>query len=120
MPPPTRHERGRLGESLAAAALIARGYMLIERNWRCASGEIDLVMREGGELVFVEVRSTWDDAGRALESITAAKAIRLSALADAYLSAHGLDGAPFRIDVAAVCRRTGAVEVMRDAIVSGW
>lgn len=124
MPTPTRRERGRQGEDLAAAALLQRGYVLVERNWRCTGGEIDgeidLVMRQGGDLVFVEVRSTWDNAARALESIDAAKAARLAALACAYLHAHALDAAPFRIDVAAVCRRTGAVEVVRDAVVAGW
>lgn len=120
MPSPSRRERGRQGEELAAAALLRRGYVLVERNWRCTGGEIDLVMRQDGDLVFVEVRSTWDDAARALESIGPAKAARLATLANAYLSAHALDGTPFRIDVAAVCRRTGAVEVVRDAVVAGW
>jgi putative endonuclease len=124
MPTPSRRERGRKGEDLAAAALTQRGYVLLERNWRCTGGEvdgeIDLVMRQGGEIVFVEVRSSWDDPARALESVGASKAARLAALARAYLNAHGLDGVPFRIDVVAVCRRTGALDVVRDAVVAGW
>jgi putative endonuclease len=96
------------------------GYTIIERNWRCERGELDIVARHRDELVFVEVRSRADDLGTALESISPRKQKQLIALAEAYLVAHDLDlqNTSFRIDVAAVNRRTGAVEVIEHAV--GW
>lgn len=102
-----RRDTGQRGEAIAAAYLQRKGYGIIAANWRCAYGELDLIMRDGAELVFVEVRtrrSTID--GLAQESVTAAKQRRLAGLADAYL--QHLDEAqtpwdgPWRIDVVAV------------------
>ncbi|HOW01581.1 MAG TPA: YraN family protein, partial [Rhodoglobus sp.] len=48
---------GRRGEEIAARYLASRGLAIVERNWRCPQGEIDLIARDGGELVFVEVKT---------------------------------------------------------------
>jgi putative endonuclease len=97
-----RQELGRRGEDLAAGHLAAKGYEPLARNWRCEAGELDLVLRDGGCLVMVEVRTR---RGRALgspeESITAAKQARLVTLAEAYVQAHDWDG-DWRIDVVAI------------------
>lgn len=71
---PTTTDLGRRGEDRALAHLQAHGLELIERNYRCRAGEIDLVMREGDVLVLVEVRSrTRSDYGSAAASIGAGK-----------------------------------------------
>jgi putative endonuclease len=104
MPSP-RGALGRLGEEHAAAYLRGAGYTLLARNWRCVYGELDLVAQQGGQVVFVEVRTrrVGAGAGSPEESVGAAKAGRLRALAYAYLEAAGNiapDG--WRIDVIAI------------------
>lgn len=79
-------ERGRLMEDLALEWLQARGLALVTRNFRCRGGEIDLIMREGAELVFVEVRARASRShGGAAASITPAKQKRLLLAAQFYL-----------------------------------
>ncbi|MGD8623052.1 MAG: YraN family protein [Anaerolineae bacterium] len=102
----TRHDDrqglGRWGEGLAARHLAAKGYEILARNWRCQTGEIDLVARDGQALAIVEVRTR---RGRSLgspeESITPAKQARLAELAEAYVLAEAWPG-PWRIDVVAI------------------
>ncbi len=78
--------RGAEAEDRAAEYLQGQGLRLLERNWRCRFGELDLVMRDGDTLVFVEVRERRrSDFGGAAESITAAKRGRLLRAADLYL-----------------------------------
>jgi len=91
-----------MGEELAARQLVAAGYEIVARNWRCQEGELDLVAQQGECLVVVEVRTR---RGRALgtpeESVTPAKQARLIALAEAYVQAVDWPG-DWRIDVVAV------------------
>ena len=90
--------KGSEAEHAAADYLATRGLRLVERNWRCKGGEIDLVMRDGATLVFVEVRARGGAAfGGAAASITAAKQARVILAARHYLAAKGLD-APCRFD----------------------
>ena len=78
---------GARAEALAAAFLVARGLAIVERNFRCRRGEIDLIARDGETLVFVEVRlRTRRDFGGAAASITAAKRARIAAAALFYLA----------------------------------
>lgn len=82
-----RGDDGRSAEALAAAHLQAQGLAIVERNVRSRHGEIDLVAREGGTLVFVEVRLRRPGRhGGAADSITAAKRARLLAAAREYLA----------------------------------
>jgi putative endonuclease len=79
--------RGRDAEAMAAAFLRARGLTILERNYRCRLGEIDLVAREGGTTVFVEVRQRASSAfGGAAASITSAKRLKLLRAARHYMS----------------------------------
>lgn len=79
--------RGRQAEDQAADYLARRGLTLVARNWRCKGGELDLIMRDGAVLVFVEVRARGRrDFGGAGESITAVKQARLIHAAQAYLA----------------------------------
>ena len=81
--------RGRNAEDAALRFLQARGLRLIERNYRCRFGEIDLVMRDAAQIVFVEVRMRSSSrVGGASESITAGKRSRLLTAARHFMSAH--------------------------------
>jgi putative endonuclease len=108
--PELRKKLGDFGESAALAYLVRRGYTEVARKWRCAAGEIDLVMREGATLAFVEVRTRrGQHFGVAEESVGPAKRARLIGLAYAYLAAAELaEDTPWRIDVVAIdVDRTG-------------
>ncbi len=97
-----RRGLGRRGEDLAARHLSGKGYEIVARNWRCETGELDLVACDGSCLAFVEVRTRRGQAmGAPEESITAPKQARLIELAEAYVQAHDWQG-HWRIDVVAV------------------
>ena len=77
---------GEWGERQARLHLEANGYSLLARNFRCRAGEIDIVARQGEQLVFVEVKARRGDAyGSAEESISPARSERLAAVAEEYL-----------------------------------
>ena len=93
---------GDLGERLAAHHLESKGYRIVERNYRRAEGEIDIIARTNSTLAFVEVKSRRGSAmGSASEAITAAKAARMAVLAEAYAAAQAPDAA-LRIDLIAI------------------
>ena len=99
----TRVSLGRRGEQLAEQKLTASGYAVLARNYRCPSGEIDLIARCGETLVFVEVRTRRGEAfGLPEGSLTRRKRQHLIAAAQTYLQANGLADAAWRIDVVAV------------------
>ena len=107
--------RGEAAESLAADFLQRRGLTVLERNYRCRFGEIDLVARSGELLVFVEVRARTSEAfGGAAGSITATKRRRLVAAARHYLATHQADRA-CRFDVVLVRGAEQQVEWLTDA-----
>ncbi|MCC6675041.1 MAG: YraN family protein [Thermomicrobiales bacterium] len=102
---------GARAEALAVDALVRRGYRLIETNWRCSAGELDAVMMDEQELVFVEVKARTGSArGAAEEALTMAKARKLAAAAEWYLAEHPEIGDPiWRIDLVAITvDRSGA------------
>ena len=107
--------RGAAAEDLAAVYLEGQGLRIIERNYRCRFGEIDLVARSGAVLVFVEVRARKSEAfGGAAGSITAAKRRRLVAAARHYLAVHRRDRA-CRFDVILVRGASQRIEWLTDA-----
>ena len=89
---------------MAVAELQRRGFQLIETNWRCQYGELDAVMRDGDELVFVEVKTrVGASRGSAEEALSAAKARKLAVAAECYLGEHPELGDPiWRIDLVAI------------------
>ena len=116
----SRRGLGRWGERVAAEHLEGLGYIILERNYRCPIGEIDIVARHGEYLVFVEVRTKRSRAlGTPEESITLSKQHRLIDLAQTYIQSHELPS-PWRIDVVAVepNRRgtPGRIEVIENAV----
>ncbi|MEP6480358.1 MAG: YraN family protein [Rhodoglobus sp.] len=103
-----KDELGRRGEAIAAAYLVGAGLSIVESNWRCGQGEIDLVAREGDELVFVEVKTRSSVAfGHPLEAITTPKLARLRRLAAAWCEAHPGNHDRIRIDAVGVIAPTG-------------
>lgn len=103
MPSDRRRALGGFGERAAAAHLLRRGMAIVARNWRCPLGEIDLVARDGDQVVFVEVRARRAGPIAPEETVGPAKARRLAALAEAYLQAAALPAHTlWRIDVVAV------------------
>jgi len=109
-----RRRLGARGEQLAADWYTARGYEVVARNWRCREGEIDLVVRRRGELVFCEVKTrTTDRFGTPAEAVTPQKQRRLRTLAVRFLAEHGGGAGELRFDVAAVTG--GHVEVIEAA-----
>lgn len=113
-----RGEIGRRGEALAAELLRAEGLIIVERNFRCRAGEIDLVAFDGPTLVFVEVRSRRGDrAGTPLESVDPRKQMRVTRVARHYLAARGVSERDVRFDVVGVRfdREPPAVEHVRAA-----
>ena len=99
----SRRQLGEAGERAARRYLLSQGLAILECNYRCSLGEIDIVAREGGVLVFVEVRTRRGRRfGEAVESITPAKAARLRKLALYYLQHRVGRELPCRFDVVAI------------------
>ena len=94
---------GRKGEQMAADALRKRGYRIVEHNFRCRYGEIDLIAEEQEDLVFVEVKTRRGTTfGRPEEAVTLAKRRKLAEVASYYLDVHNEGDRSWRIDVVAV------------------
>lgn len=103
--PDRRRATGLAAEEEAARHLLELGYVILERNWRCRSGEIDLIALDGGVLVFVEVRSRRNPTrfGTAVEAIAPRKRVQVRNVAQIYLSMRRRDcDNPVRFDVIAV------------------
>jgi putative endonuclease len=98
-----RQSLGRLGERMAGEALWAQGYYILERNFRCRYGEIDLVAEHEGELVFIEVKTRRGTSfGRPEEAVTFRKQQKILEVAAFYLDMHHCSQRAWRIDVVAV------------------
>jgi putative endonuclease len=94
---------GAYGERLAAQLLVDEGMVLVDRNWRCDRGEIDLVLRDGDVLVFAEVKTRTSAAyGHPLEAISPTKGERLRQLAACWVEQHGASPGGMRIDLIGV------------------
>ncbi|CAH0155671.1 MULTISPECIES: YraN family protein [unclassified Arthrobacter] len=94
---------GRHGEDLAADYLQAHGMQIVERNWRCPEGEIDIVAFDGEAVVIAEVKTRKSLAyGHPFEAVGADKLARLHRLASAWCRAQGLRAPLCRVDVIAV------------------
>ncbi len=116
--PAGHHQRlGSRGEALAAAWYEAADYEVVARNWRCREGEIDLVVRRPGEIVFCEVKTrTSDQFGVPAEAVTVAKQRRLRVLAARFLAEFSCSsgaGSQVRFDVVSVVG--GRVQVIEAA-----
>jgi putative endonuclease len=104
---------GAYGERVAASHLAAAGMVILERNWTCELGEIDIVARDGDTLVICEVKTRAGLAfGTPLEAVTADKAARLHRLAERWIDDHAVRPPDVRFDLVGVLRpRRGAALV---------
>ena len=99
----SRLDIAKTGESLAVAHLKARGYDILERNYRALRGEIDLIAQDGEFIVFVEVKTRRSlKFGLPQTAVTTQKQRQISKVALAYLQAKNLFDAPCRFDVIAI------------------
>ena len=113
-----RQALGRTGEELAVGRLRALGYRVLERNYRCPLGEIDLVAEEAGSLVFVEIKTRiGGSTGEAKAAVDQRKQKRITRVARHYLKDRRRTGARARFDVVAVSLegRQQRIEVVRNA-----
>jgi putative endonuclease len=110
---------GKAGEDATLADYRQRGYLVIARNWRCALGEMDLVLRGGRTLVFCEVKTRRGSGfGGPHESVDPRKQRKLRLLAEAFLAAHPGMAEDVRFDVASVTHEGSGppfVHVFEDA-----
>lgn len=98
-----RRALGASGEAAAAAWYEAAGYAVLDRNWRCRAGELDLVLGDGRHVVFCEVKTRSSAAfGVPAAAVTPAKQRRIRHLAMRWLEGHGVRAASLRFDVASV------------------
>lgn len=98
-----RKNTGTEGEQIALSFLLALGYRLVARNWRCRSGEIDLILFDGPVLVFVEVKTRHGTGfGQPQEAVGPAKQARIRRLARYYLLVSRSREQEIRFDVVAV------------------
>jgi putative endonuclease len=111
-------DRGFAAEQIAVDDLVTRGYRVVERNFTCKAGEIDIIAKHRGELVFVEVRSR--GSARSLDpvySVNRGKQMRLIRAAEVYLSRFGSRVPPCRFDVVLVTTSDPPqVQVVENAI----
>lgn len=101
-----RQRIGKLGEAEAARRFAQAGLTILALNWRCRSGEIDMIAQEGETIVFVEVRSRGSASGArfgtAAESVDGRKQMKIRSVAQTYLRQHQLQQCRLRFDVVAI------------------
>ncbi|MDA8435108.1 MAG: YraN family protein [Actinomycetales bacterium] len=104
---------GRYGEELAARHLVADGFVVLERNWRCDLGEVDIVARDADVLVVCEVKTRRSAShGSPFEAVTERKLHRLERLGLRWMRDRGVRPASMRVDVVSVLRpRSGRTEI---------
>lgn len=103
---------GKYGEDRASQFLTDRGYEIVDRNWRGASGEIDLIALEKGRYVFVEVKTrNGTGFGHPFEAITPLKVSRMRKLVAEWCREHEVSGVKVRLDAIAVLVNHGRVAI---------
>jgi len=116
---------GACGEELAAKRLKAEGYRIVDRNWRCRQGELDIVALDGKTLVFVEVKARGEGARTTpLEAVDRHKQRKLIKAAKQYISEKNLAYLGARFDVVTVTQggASPTIEIISDAFMleGGW
>ena len=105
---------GRYGERVAERHLVELGLIILERNWRCKFGELDLVAQDGPVLIVCEVKTRSSTAyGDPAEAVIGMKAVRLRRLAERWRAEHRGSWSELRIDVVTVLRRRQGAAVVR-------
>jgi putative endonuclease len=108
-----RQALGAYGERLAEQTLIAQGMVVVDRNWRCADGEVDLILRDGDDVVFCEVKTRRVSTfGTPAEAVVPAKVRRLRRLAARWLTTSRVRPSEVRFDVVSVVCRPDAAPLV--------
>ncbi len=108
----TRRQLGQRGEEVAERALIKQGYQIVARNYRTPQGEVDIIARQGKDLVFIEVKTRQSlSFGEPQEAVSPHKQARLKKVASYYLMQKGLLDAPVRFDVVAITWLTNGPKI---------
>ena len=114
---------GTIGEELAFHYLSAKGYKMLLRNYESPLGEIDLIAKHRGHLVFIEVKTrSSDEMGLPAESVTFHKRNQIAKSAQYYLKRYGIHNVPCRFDVVSILMLPGkepAIEVIEGAFEEG-
>jgi putative endonuclease len=111
--PNPRRALGQRGEALVADWYEHAGYEILERNWRCREGELDLILGQGRTVIFCEVKTrTSNRFGAPIEAITRTKQLRIRGLAARWLGESGVRGRALRFDVASVMIERGTDPVI--------
>ena len=110
--------RGAYYERSAAAYLIRQGYELLEKNYRCRLGEVDLIARDGSYIVFIEVKFRTSKAtGLPSQAVDIKKQQRIIRVARWYLMCHGFGpDTPVRFDVIGICG--GQIQLYKNAFLA--
>ena len=118
-----RHNLGKTGEEIAEIYLIKNGYKILERNFSCRQGEIDIIARDIKEIVFVEVKTrTNKKYGEPIDSITYYKKKHLIKWIQFYLYLKKLDNAFIRIDIIEIYKKDDGflIKHTKGAVLSKW
>lgn len=118
-----KKELGKKGEDLAFRFLRKNGYRIIEKNYVCKMGEVDIIAKEKDTLTFVEVKTRTSTAfGPPQLAVNSAKQMQLSKVALTFLKEKGLDDVKARFDVVAILLgpRGAEIELIRDAFDVRW
>ena len=108
-----RRQLGVEGEAMALHFLESQGLILLARNYRCRIGELDLVLKDHSQIVFVEVRTkSSQEFGTGLESITFKKRSKLKLVAQHFMACHDLQGVDIRFDVISICKPSSGPSVL--------
>jgi len=100
------------GECLAARYAVTQGMTVLERNWRSRAGELDLILREGRELVFCEVKARrTESCGSPVEAVGPTKVRRIRRLAAEWLASTPGRGRGVRFDVVSILHERGIIRV---------
>ena len=103
-----KDEVGRAGERYARGWLERRHWRILDHNWRCSHGEVDIVATRGGELVFFEVKTrTSTRFGYPVDAISATKLARMRRVAGAWLDAHPSQRGRIRLDLIGILADSG-------------
>lgn len=113
-----KKDLGAKGEEIAVSFLKSKGYRIVERNYRVRLGEIDIIAEQGGDLVFIEVKTRTDILyGSPFESVTLQKQKQLSKVALEYMNKKSCHDRPSRFDVVGVRLQMLNSDITRDASI---
>ena len=115
----THKQTGNAGEAHARDYLETQGYVILEMNWRCKAGEIDIIAQQDNTIVFIEVKTRRGTLSEAFAQITPAKRRKLIRSTNFYLNEHKLHNRLWRIDAIAIALKQGdepTIQHVEDAL----